>query len=378
MNKSLTSEIAAAKRGGMFSVGGILPDVDSVLMRAANGMEVYRELLRDAHVRSCVTSRKAGVLSKSWRLDKNNASSQVLELVEHAFENLDLEGIMSQILNAPLFGYQPIEVVWESSEAAVLPVKVDAKPQEWFAFDKQGRLRLLSNANLFDGELLPDMKFLCPRYNATYINPYGERILSSVFWPVTFKKGGLKFWVSFVEKYGMPWAIGKINRQTVQQEAQELRDALNNMVQDGVAVVDKNCDIELHEAGGKSASAQIYKELVEFNNEEISKAILGQTLTTQVGSTGSYAASKVHLCVREDIVLSDIRLVQRTLNELIKWIVALNAKASEKAPQFVIYDKNAINTELAQRDEILSRIGVQFTRDYFLKTYSLGDSDINC
>jgi phage gp29-like protein len=29
-------------------------------------------------------------------------------------------------------------------------------------------------------------------------------------------------------------------------------------------------------------------------NDEISKAILGQTLTTQLGNTGSYAATAVH------------------------------------------------------------------------------------
>lgn len=370
-------EIATAKRGGLFSIGGILPDADAVLMRSHSGMGVYRELLNDPHVRSCVTSRKAGVLSKAWRLDKRNCTDATLQLVENALAQLDLDAIMSQILNAPLFGYQPMEIIWQAQGMNVIPEKIEAKPQEWFAYDKQGRLRLLSNSNLFDGELLPDMKFLCPRYNATYVNPYGEKILSSVFWAVTFKKGGLKFWVSFVEKYGMPWAIGKIARQTAKEEAIALKEALNNMVQDGVAVVDNNCEVQLHESSSKGASAEIYRGLVEFNNDEISKAILGQTLTTQVGSSGSYAASKVHLCVREDIVLSDIRLVQNTLNQLIRWIVALNGRAEDIAPEFVIYDKNAINIELAQRDEILSRSGVSFSREYFKKTYSLSDSDFS-
>lgn len=380
MDKSLTKEISSARRGDFFAIGNILPDPDTILLRNAHGMGVYRELSNDAHVRSCVTSRKAGTLAKGWRLEKRKASDKNFDLVQKALARLDLDAIINQILNAPLFGYQPMEVVWEVEQGIVLPAKVEAKPQEWFVFDRDGRLRLLSKANLFEGELLPERKFLCPRHNATYINPYGERILASIFWAVTFKKGGLKFWVSFVEKYGMPWAIGKLNRQTIEEEAQMLKEALENMVQDGVAVIDNNCDIQLTESSSKTASAEVYRELVEFNNDEISKAILGQTLTTQVGSTGSYAAGKVHLSVREDIIQSDIRIVQNAINELIKWVLELSGEAFSAAdgsmPVFVIYDKNAINLELAQRDEILSRSGVRFSREYFEKTYSLSDSDI--
>lgn len=29
------------------------------------------------------------------------------------------------------------------------------------------------------------------------------------FWPVAFKKGGMKFWLRFAEKFGSPWVIGK-------------------------------------------------------------------------------------------------------------------------------------------------------------------------
>lgn len=375
MNKSLTREISSAARGGLFAINGILPDPDSILMRHSGGMNVYRELLNDPHVRSCVTSRKSGVLSKGWHIEQHDSSNAAFALVKSVFDSIDTDALISQILNAPLFGYQPLEIIWKVDNSSLIPDRIEPKPQEWFAFTKKGELRLLSSSNLFDGEPVPDMKFLCPRHNATCINPYGEKLLSSIFWAVTFKKGGLKFWVSFVEKYGMPWAIGKLNRQTTEEEAISLRDALNNMVQDGVAVIDKNCDVELKDPATRTASAAVYRELVEFNNDEISKALLGQTLTTQVGSSGSYAAAKAHLCVREDIVQSDIKLVQTTLNTLISWIISLNFRTGERPPAFVICDKNEINTELAQRDEILARIGVAFSKEYFQKTYALNDND---
>ena len=351
MNKSLTQEISSAARGGLFAINGILPDADSILMRHHGGMNVYRELLNDPHVRSCVTSRKSGVLSKGWHIEQHDASNSAFALIKSVFDSLDTDSLISQILNAPLFGYQPMEIIWKPDNSSLIPDRIEPKPQEWFAFTKKGELRLLTSSNLFDGEPLPDMKFLCPRHNATCLNPYGEKLLSSIFWAVTFKKGGLKFWVSFVEKYGIPWAIGKLNRQTTEQEAISLRDALNNMVQDGVAVIDKNCDVELKDPATRTASAAVYRE------------------------PGSYAAAKAHLCVREDIVQSDIKLVQTTLNTLISWIISLNFRPGERPPSFVICDKNAANTELAARDEILSRIGVAFSKEYFQKTYALNDND---
>jgi len=273
-----------------------------------------------------------------------------------------------------LFGFQPIEVVWEVRNGLVVPLKVEAKPQEWFCFDKENNLRLKTRENFYEGTIVPERKFLCPQHNPTYANPYGEKLLASVFWPVTFKKGGIKFWVSFAEKYGMPWALGKIPRQTLEAEAFRLRDALENMVQDGVAVFDDACSVELVESTSKSQSADVYAQLVNFNNDEISKAILGQTLTTQIGDVGSYSASKVHALVRDDILSGDIRLVERTLNQLIEWIVAFNYPSSA-VPRFVFTDSDTLKIDLAQRDKTLKDAGVNFTKAYFMRNYGFLPED---
>ena len=45
-------------------------------------------------------------------------------------------------------------------------------------------------------------------------------------------------------------------------------------------------------------------------NSEISKAVLGQTLTTEIGSTGSYAAANTHMAVRQDIIDADKNLLR--------------------------------------------------------------------
>ena len=108
----------------------------------------------------------------------------------------------------------------------------------------------------------------------------------------------------------------------------------------------------------------------------ISKAILGQTLTTEIGSTGSYAASNTHMAVRQDIIDADKKLVEKTINQLIQWIYEINF-ANAEVPVFELYEPEDVDLTLAQRDKILSDTGVKFTKEYFIKNYGLEDEDFD-
>ncbi len=384
--RTLLAEIATRKNAQAFSQLNLaLPDPDPVLKKQRKDISVYRDLLADAHVWACVQSRKSGVMGLEWEIDRGKAKSRLAKFIQDLFEDWDIYQVMSDILEAPLYGYQPIEVVWEKVGSYLLPTKVEAKPPEWFQFDSENQLRYAppyqkeapypgaKKDNI--GYFLPPYKFLLPRYNATYYNPYGERILARVFWPVTFKKGGLKFWVIFAEKYGMPYIIGKHPRGIGDQEIQKLADTLDAMIQDAVAAIPDDSSIELVEAAGKSGSADVYRNLIELCNAEISKAILGQTLTTEVGSRGSYAASKTHFDVRQDIIDADKRLVENTLNQLIRWIVEINF-GGQTPPRFILYQEEEVDKTLAERDQVLANTGLRFTKNYFMKAYGFEEDDI--
>ena len=375
--KSLSEELATRKRAiNYYNLSLNLPDPDPVLKKQGKDITVYKELLSDPHVWACVQSRKSGVLSLEWEVDRGKAKSRQAKVIETIFNQMDLYAIISEILNASLYGFQPLEVIWERVNNLTIPKEIKAKPPEWFVFDDENNLKLKTKEN-WQGELLPDKKFLCPQYNPSYENPYGERTLSRVFWPVTFKKGGLKFWVIFTEKYGMPFLIGKHPRGTSQEDTDNLADMLEAMIQDAIAVIPDDSSVEIKEAGGKAASADIYDKLIDKMNAEISKAILGQTLTTEVGDKGSYAASNTHMSVRKDIIDSDKKMVEKTLNQFIKWIYELNFSVeTSNIPTFTMWEEEDVDLTLAQRDKILSETGVKFSKTYFLKTYGLDDEDI--
>ncbi|MBN1627115.1 MAG: DUF935 family protein [Deltaproteobacteria bacterium] len=377
--ESLTTEIAPRSRSlDWMGLAGFLPDPDPVLRKLGQDISVYRELLSDAHVWSCYQSRKSGTLSCEWELreseDSSAASKRAFRLAKEILDALDVEQVITDMLDAPFYGMSPIEVIWKSGKGKWIPDQIVGKPPEWFVFGEENDLRFRSRDNMSDGEILPEYKFLLPRHHATYKNPYGERILSRCFWPVTFKRGGFKFWSIFTEKFGMPWIVGKVPRNTTDAERAKILSNLVSMVQDAVAVVNDDQSVEMPESSGRRTSADIYELLINAGNRECSKAILGQTLSTELDKGGSLAATKGHLEVRQDLVDADKQMVKKSFNLLFRWITELNVSGGSP-PVFGFYEEEDVQKDRAERDKTLNEQGVRFTKKYYGRVYNLEEDD---
>lgn len=375
---ALTEQIAVRSRAmdwwGMF---GFLPDPDPVLAKLGAGLEIYRNLLTDAHVWSCYDSRKSGALACEWDVMAGGdtpADKAAHELCCQVTEDLDTYQIINEMLDAPFFGMAPLEIVWAALDGRWVPARIDGKPPEWFVFSDENELRFLSLENQHEGEELPAGKFLLPRHHASYLNPYGERVLSRCFWPVAFKKGGLKFWAIFCEKFGMPWLVGKVPPGTGETDRNRLLDRLTAMVADAVAVINDDETIEMPESHSKSASADIYERLISTANREVSKAILGQTLSTELDQGGSLAATQGHLQVREDIVDKDKHMVRCALNELFALMTDFNFPDAA-APEFTWFEEDDVQSDRAERDARLKDQGVRFTAQYYQRVYNFEEGD---
>jgi len=309
-------------------------------------------------------------------INRGKAKTEHSQFIEENFSQLPIQTIIEQILDAPAYGFQPLEVTYGTLPSGKMEAKkVEAKPVEWFVFDDENNLRFRSKWDYLIGEILPERKFLCPTFEATYNNPYGNPLLSSCFWPITFKKGGLQFWVVFVEKYGMPHVIGKVPPGTKQDDRGRVMEMLDAMVQDAVAVINNDETIEFVSDTGKSASSNTFSQLINYCNDDISKVILGQTLTTQVGNVGSYAAGKVHATIRQDIVDTDVKLVKQTFNQLIRWITEINWGKVNDYPTFDMWAEEDIDLAIAQRDKTLVDAGLKFSKKYWQKTYGFEADD---
>lgn len=355
-----------------YAIGHYLPNPDPVLKKMGRDISAYREVLADSHVAGCVRRRKAAVKGLEWRLTPSG-NQQVDDQLAAIFAELPLNHIISQVLNATLFGYQALEVVWRYAEGIWQPLDIQAKPQEWFVFDEDNCLKLRTKANPVEGVALPEKKFLLATQDATYENPYGQGDLSKCFWAATFKKGGFKFWLEFAEKYGSPWLVGKHPRTSTPTETEDLLDSLEQMLGTAVAAIPDDSSINLLESASKGGSSQVFDDFLRYCKSEISVAILGQDQTTEADS--NRASATAGLEVLEDIRNDDARLVESVFNQLLNWLCELNF-AVDQLPKFELFEQESVDKLQAERDEILSRVGVKFTQQYLQRTYNFEEGDI--
>ncbi|SUU97753.1 DUF935 domain-containing protein [Avibacterium paragallinarum] len=348
-----------------------LPNPDPVLKKMGKDISAYREILSDSHVGGCVRRRKAAIKGLEWRLTPTG-NKKVDDILTALFERLPLNHIINQILDATLFGYQALEVMWAEENGLLLPAEIVGKPQEWFVFSEENEL-LLRDKEERDGKPIPEMKFLLATQQADYMNPYGKADLAMCFWAATFKKGGLKFWLEFVEKYGSPWLVGKHPRQTQPHEIEDLLESMEKMLGTAVAAIPNDSTIELLESGSKGGSSQVFDDFLRYCKSEIAIALLGQNQTTE--AEANRASSQAGLEVAKAIRDEDAAIVEGCFNQLLAWICQLNFNV-ESLPTFELFEQESIDKLQAERDQLLANLGVQFTEQYLVRTYGFEQGDI--
>lgn len=138
---------------------------------------------------------------------------------------------------------------------------------------------------------------------------------------VIYKRNTTGDWSQFSEVFGMP-----IQEYTYDTDDEGSRErAIADAAKVGslaTFVHGKDTSLSLIEAGNKTGSADVYERLCERCNNEISKLILGNTLTTESSSTGTQALGTVHKKGEDKIAWADRRYVLEVLNYEISDIFA--------------------------------------------------------
>lgn len=76
------------------------------------------------------------------------------------------------------------------------------------------------------------------------------------------------------------------------------------------------------------------------------------------------------LTVTKDIRDNDCRVVESCFNTLLAWICELNFH-NVSPPKFVLYEDEVGDKTLAERDQILTALGVSFNQSYYERAYNL-------
>ena len=188
--------------------------------------------------------------------------------------------------------------------------------------------------------------------------PLTGGVARSALWAWVFKSYALRDWASFAELYGQPIRLGRYGLEATPEDIATLKTAVFGIGSDAAAVLPQGMALEIVESGSKTASAELYARLIDYLDQQVSKAVLGQTMTTDSGS--SRAQAQVHDEVRADLLRADARAIAATLTrDLLTPLIRLNLGDSAPLPVLTLrVDEPEDMAALAAQVQQLSAAGL--------------------
>ena len=297
----------------------ILREADAGSLSAA--MQLYEEMEeKDPHLYAVANTRRLALTGLEWTVEPDPGAGdralaqRVTEHVRGVLKRIEtFEDVLQHLALAVGRNISVAELVWEAMGGAL--TLVDLVPVDFtrLVFDELDRPRILTDDEPFEGiELVPN-KFVVHVPQSAAAHPQRGGLLRVTALAYLGKNLALKDWMVFAEVFGMPVRIARYEPSASAEEKREMLAMLESLGANAAGIFSRAVDLQIIEAN-RGQRAAPYERLIEFFNREISKAWLGQTLTTDTtGARGTFAASTVHEQVRQDILADDLRKEARTV-----------------------------------------------------------------
>lgn len=277
---------------------------------------------KDSHLQGVANTRRLAITSLDWVVSPDT-SSENTELATEAAKFVTSEFMRIRTRNG-LVGINALlehmslaigpniavsEIIWKDGRIlGFVPV-----PGHRLQQDSEGRIYIEQS---MDKIYVDDFtnKFIVHIPNPRAGMPFRVTLTRAQAWCYVIKHYVIADWASYSEIFGMPWRVAKVADGGSVEEVTQVRNMLKNMGPEGWAIFDADVDVTLLES---SRGTQPYSQLLDWIEKKQSILYLGQTLTTELGNTGSFAAAKVHDNVRADLLMSDVKIEARMVRESI-------------------------------------------------------------
>ena len=180
------------------------------------------------------------------------------------------------------------------------------------------------------------------------------------------KRHSFVSWGEFEQIFGVPMRIAKLPSLQSDQVG-EVERWLKDMGTAAYAVLPTSAEVEIVESRTTDAY-EVFEKKIRALNSELSKLYLGQTMTTDEGS--SLSQSETHLATEQQILHADQAIVLAWLNQ--KLLPALGAQGFALAAGDRIDLPEAVDPEQRlKQDSVLLNAGVPLSKKYLEETYDV-------
>lgn len=259
--------------------------------------DLYTDIMLDAHLTSVIEKRKNAVLCSDIRFRRDG---QPDDRVNSQIQSPWFNRCIGDLLDAKFWGFTLLQFYRKGDW-----VGYDLVPRKHVDPVRRLIMRQQTDISGTPWDEYADLLF------AGSADDLG--LLAKAAPWVIYKRNTTADWAQFSEVFGMP--IQEYTYETDDEDSR--RRALEDAAAIGSLaqfIHGKDTHLNLVEAGNKTGSAEVYERLCERCNSEISKLILGNTLTTEAGDNGTQALGTVHKKIEDKLAQADRLYILDILN----------------------------------------------------------------
>lgn len=311
--------------------------------------DLYDDILIDGLLADAMDKRIDAVLNAE--LTFQDADGQEVPEITSIIDTPDWEELLRQIMYGRFYGRSGIELLCTPDSFHIAPI-----PPKHINLRTRSILINDSDEKGIPYEGDNSLLILGKERN------YGLLLKATPY--AIYKRGGFGDWSQWVELFGMPQRVGKYN--AYDPESRKLLERA--MEEAGSApwiIIPKEAEVETKASNNGSGTS--YNEFRQACNEEILITILGQTLTTVQGEKGARSLGEVHREVEEGKNRSDMRFVQRVLNNRI--LPMLEARGYPVSGGKFVFPKSA--EQLSVSDIVMLSDILPIPQSYLHEKYSI-------
>ena len=322
---------------------------------------LYRDIVvNDNQVRAEFMKRKTAVLGdpvslvpfrKSEAADVD-AAGLCSEILDHpAFPDAE-----SWLMNATLYPVAVVEKVFEPRPGGGFRLKA-LVPVHYQLLDySHGEMRIFdvddAGAPLSSSHGVTPERYIVHRSDLMPApDNWGGAMRSILFWWL-LRTMSRQWWADLLERFGVPFLKGRYRDETGRAT---LERAFRLAVRLGAIVVSDKTEVEVVQAANGDSSNS-HERFITICNQEISKLIVGQTLSSAASPTGELGGGTANLQgeVRDDIRKADARALAATLrDQLFRQLLAINGRGGH-APRILFGSDSS--AELSVSLSLLARL----------------------
>ena len=269
---------------------------------------------RNWEIRHCAGTRRNALLGCPWKVVPGGEGAKAAEAAEKFEEALKQAGtkngydtfqdLLSDLSGAIVAPYAVSEILWDGSEIAGFR-GIEGR-HFTFLHSREPRLILETEP---EGMELPPGKFIFHWIHRTGNEIGRGGLVRTLAWLHCFQSYPLKDFLAYSERFGMPFLVAKLDRASYDRDRDAVRNAIRNFGARGGGVFSKSMEIELLQAA--SGGGDVYRNIISYMGEAITKVILGQLASSDKAS--GLSGGDVQSRVRQDILEADARKMETTL-----------------------------------------------------------------